>query len=69
VFYEGPFAIGDFYSHLPPSALPYDISNREWILSSSGPDLVFGAGLGQGGEIYDATNGTISPGNIYRLGP
>jgi general secretion pathway protein G len=63
--YEGPYAIEGFYSSLPPSALPYDISARAWVLASPGPDRIFESG----GQIYDPTNGTISDGNVYRLGP
>jgi hypothetical protein len=63
--YEGPYAIAGFYSALPLSSLPYDINAREWVLASPGPDKVFESG----GQVYDPTNGTISAGNVYRLGP
>ncbi len=68
--------------HVKPSAAggPFDIrgkylkyitevQNEHWLAFSNGPDLVFSPGPPPyKGVIYDATNGTVSDGDIYRLG-
>jgi hypothetical protein len=43
-------------------------AGRIWTLSSPGPDLVETMGT-DATAIYDPTNGTISAGDIYRMGP
>ncbi len=73
-FYEGRPAIDGFYipfaSMLAGMFLPFDIQSTQWILSSPGPNRRYDAGSGGIGiPLYDATNGTVSEGNLYRWGP
>lgn len=43
-------------------------SGRQWSMSSPGPDLMEDMAR-DGRATYDPTNGTISIGDVYRLGP
>lgn len=43
-----------------------DASNMKWYLASNGPDLICDAA---GLAIYDATNGTVSVGDLVWFGP
>lgn len=42
-------------------------SNCRWFMASHGPDLTDPGDAGA--PLYDPTNGTVSPGDIYYLGP
>jgi type II secretion system protein G len=54
---------------------PYLVNNYHysvamlWYMASQGPDLQAGLAVGQVGLPYDPTNGTVSPGDIMRVGP
>jgi len=59
----GPFDIrGKYLKYIT------GIENEYWLAFSNGPDLVFSPGPMNTGVIYDPTNGTVSDGDIYRLG-
>lgn len=61
----GPFDIrGKYLKYIT------EIQGEHWLAFSNGPDLVFSPGPPPtySGVIYDATNGSISDGDIYYLG-
>ena len=64
-FYEGPWAMMRYVEMGLVALFPYDIRVYKWVLGCPGPDMIFESG----GVIYDPTNGTISLGNVYRMGP
>lgn len=64
-FYEGPWAMESYVSKGLTALFPYDILMYKWVIGDAGPDHLFDSG----GVIYDPTNGTVSAGNLYRLGP
>jgi len=64
-FYEGPWALQRYQDMGLAALFPYDIRIYKYVIGAPGPDMVFESG----GKRYDPTNGTVSVGNIYRLGP
>ena len=79
---NGPFAVDyywyqDYESFYMPGGLPWSIwdpENRsEWYLSAPGPDGDLDQDWtmepGSNNHPYDATNGTMSDGDIIRIGP
>lgn len=64
----------DFFSDLTLALLDRDLTAAEWYLFSHGPDQdhdesLDGSEPDQDTKLYDPTNGTISNGDIYDLGP
>jgi len=73
----GPNTKGPYIYYGPPTYSANNVAIRYnicWTLSSPGPDNIMGwnfdAYAGERGEpIYDPTNGTVSRGNVERVGP
>ena len=56
--------IWEFIKSYPEFNSPERRRSVKWLLYSAGPDKVFNMD-----QVYDPTNGTISPGEIFRWGP
>lgn len=71
--YDGTFFYardkGDFDSVLEQAALDHRIPSYAYGIAGYGPDTVFSHGGVPDTLPYDATNGTISWGNIWTFGP
>jgi prepilin-type N-terminal cleavage/methylation domain-containing protein len=78
---NGPFVVDyyyyeDYVSFYSPGGLPWTIwdvsGNSRWYLSAAGPDGDLDqdwTGAGSNNQPYDATNGTMSSGDLIRVGP
>lgn len=60
---------GHYATVLAESARNHGVPAYEFALASYGPDASFGRGAEVDTMAYDATNGTISRGNIWHFGP
>jgi general secretion pathway protein G len=76
-YYAGDPTVGQ-YGSLATWDRPDTKANHWWVVNSSGPDLIYPnmsglfrsdtTNIAIAAHVYDATNGTISFGSLYRIG-
>ncbi len=69
----GPPFYDDYFYDVVADAMVSSPRSKAWYLASAGPDKRVGLDVNNNPEFrakpYDPTNGTISPGDIQRIGP